>query len=99
MTYQPLPDSLTIKPSKINGLGLFAIKTIPKNTDLGMIHFCYGELLIRTPLGGFINHSEQPNCKKINLGDEFNDEWHLKTIKPIEPGDELTLTYTLYNPK
>jgi len=99
MTYQPLPDSLTIKPSKINGLGLFAIKTIPKNTDLGMIHFCYGELLIRTPLGGFINHSEQPNCKKINLGVEFNDEWHLKTIKPIEPNDELTLTYTMYNPK
>jgi len=95
MTYQPLPDSLTIKPSKINGLGLFAIKTIPKNTDLGMIHFSYGELLIRTPLGGFINHSEQPNCKKINL----EDEWHLKTIKPIEPGDELTLTYTMYNPK
>mgnify|MGYP003652528202 FL=1 len=46
MTYQPLPDSLTIKPSKINGLGLFAIKTIPKNTDLGMTHFSYGELLI-----------------------------------------------------
>ena len=99
MTYQPLPDSLTIKPSKIDGLGLFAIKTIPKNTDLGMIHFSYGELLIRTPLGGFINHSEQPNCKKINLGVEFNDEWHLKTIKPIEPNDELTLTYTMYNPK
>ena len=99
MTYQPLPDSLTIKPSKINGLGLFAIKTIPKNTDLGMIHFSYGELLIRTPLGGFINHSEQPNCKKINLGVEFNDEWHLKTIKPIEPSDELTLTYTMYNPR
>jgi len=94
--YKPLPDSLTIKPSKIDGLGLFAIKTIPKNTDLGMIHFCYGELLIRTPLGGFINHSEQPNCKKINLGVEFNDEWHLKTIKPIEPNDELTLTYTFY---
>jgi len=94
--YKPLPDLLTIKPSKIDGLGLFAIKTIPKNTDLGMIHFCYGELLIRTPLGGFINHSEQPNCKKINLGVEFNDEWHLKTIKPIEPNDELTLTYTFY---
>jgi len=95
MTYQPLPDSLTIKPSKINGLGLFAIKTIPINTDLGMIHFSYGELLIRSPLGGFINHSEQPNCKKINL----KDEWHLKTIKPIELHDELTLTYTLYNLK
>ena len=92
--YKPLPNSLTIKPSKINGLGLFATKTIPKNTDLGMIHFSYGELIIRTPLGGFINHSDKPNCKKLDL----EDEWHLKTTKEIKAGEELTLKYTLYNP-
>ena len=63
MNYKPLPDSLTIKKSNIQGLGLFAVKTIAKNTDLGMIHFSYGELLIRTPLGGFIHHSLKPNCK------------------------------------
>ena len=95
MTYQPLPDSLTIKPSKINGLGLFAIKTIPKNTDLGMTHFSYGELLIRTPLGGFINHSLKPNCKKLDL----DQEWHLKTLVDIKKDDELTLKYTMYNPE
>ena len=27
--YRPLPDYLTIQPSKIEGLGLFAIKDIP----------------------------------------------------------------------
>ena len=37
-------------------------------------------LLIRTPLGGFINHSEKPNCKKLDL----EDEWHLKTMKEIK---------------
>jgi len=94
MNYRPLPDSLTIKPSSIDGLGLFATQTIPKNTDLGMIHFSYGELIIRTPLGGFINHSLTPNCKKLDL----EDEWHLKTIKEIKKGQELTLKYTLYNP-
>jgi len=94
MNYRPLPDSLTIKPSSIDGLGLFATQTIPKNTDLGMIHFSYGELIIRTPLGGFINHSLNPNCKKLDL----EDEWHLKTIKEIKKGQELTLKYTLYNP-
>ena len=94
MSYKPLPDTLTIKPSSIEGLGLFAVKTIPKNTDLGMIHFSYGELLIRTPLGGFINHSNKPNCKKLDL----EDEWHLKTTKEIKAGEELTLKYTLYNP-
>ena len=94
MSYRPLPDSLTIKPSSIDGLGLFATQTIPKNTDLGMIHFSYGELIIRTPLGGFINHSINPNCKKLDL----EDEWHLKTITEIKKGQELTLKYTLYNP-
>ena len=94
MNYRPLPESLTIKPSSIEGLGLFATKTISKNTDLGMIHFTYGELIIRTPLGGFINHSEKPNCKKLDL----EDEWHLKTITEIKKDEELTLKYTLYTP-
>jgi len=94
MNYRPLPESLTIKPSSIDGLGLFAAQTIPKNTDLGMIHFTYGELIIRTPLGGFINHSDKPNCKKLDL----EDEWHLKTIKEIKKDEELTLKYTLYTP-
>jgi len=94
MNYKPLPESLTIKPSSIEGLGLFATKTIPKNTDLGMIHFTYGELIIRTPLGGFINHSGKPNCKKLDL----EDEWHLKTITEIKKDEELTLKYTLYTP-
>jgi len=94
MNYRPLPESLTIKPSSIEGLGLFAVKTIPKNTDLGMIHFSYGELIIRTPLGGFINHSDKPNCKKLDL----EDEWHLKTVTEIKKDQELTLKYTLYTP-
>ena len=94
MNYRPLPESLTIKPSSIEGLGLFATKTIPKNTDLGMIHFTYGELIIRTPLGGFINHSDKPNCKKLDL----EDEWHLKTVTEIKKDQELTLKYTLYTP-
>ena len=95
MNYKPLPDSLTIKKSNIQGLGLFAIKSIPKNIDLGMIHFSYGELLIRTPLGGFINHSLKPNCKKLDL----DQEWHLKTLIDIKKDEELTLKYTMYNPE
>ena len=95
MNYKPLPDSLTIKKSNIQGLGLFAVKTIAKNTDLGMIHFSKDELLIRTPLGGFINHSLKPNCKKLDL----DQEWHLKTLIAINKDEELTLKYTMYNPE
>ena len=62
--YKPLPDSLTIKTSKINGLGVFSKEVIPQATNLGMTHLELGKLLLRTPLGGFINHSDEPNCIK-----------------------------------
>ena len=55
--YRPLPDSLTIKTSKVNGLGLFAKEVIPQATNLGMTHFKIGDTIFRTPLGGFINHA------------------------------------------
>ena len=61
--YKPLPDYLTIQPSKVEGLGLFAIKDIPAYEVIGMTHAkWYGEPnnLLRTPLGGFINHSDTP---------------------------------------
>ena len=62
--YKPLPESLTIKKSGINGLGLFARENLEKGTDLGMTHLELGKLILRTPLGGFLNHSDTPNCVK-----------------------------------
>ena len=57
---------------------------------------------IRTPLGGFLNHSETPNCFKKE--DErfkkgFSKYLWLVTNKVIEEGEELTVKYTLYNLK
>ena len=37
-TWRPLPDFLTIKESKIEGLGVFATRDIPKGFDLGISH-------------------------------------------------------------
>ncbi|MHA2218601.1 MAG: SET domain-containing protein-lysine N-methyltransferase [Candidatus Hodarchaeales archaeon] len=95
--YRPLPDGLSIKPSKIDGLGLFAIKPIKKDINLGITHiFCdCNAQIIRTPLGGFINHSKKPNAKLIKYHD-CNYLWTLKDIKPME---EITLEYTMYNPE
>ena len=104
--YKPLPDSLTIKPSKVNGLGLFAQETIPQATNLGMTHFKIGDTIFRTPLGGFINHANTPNCIKVELHMTNMDniqrqydykKWNLITIKDIKQGEELTLKYTFYN--
>ena len=65
--YKPLPDSVTIKSSQVNGLGLFATEGIGQGTDLGICHIELGQLIIRTPLGGFINHSNDANCVKVKL--------------------------------
>jgi hypothetical protein len=99
--YRPLPDNCTIKPSSIDGLGLFATKFIPVGHDLGMTHIFDNRMedgIIRLPLGGFFNHSETPNCKvEEHLSDNI-PHLRLVAIKDIEPGEEITAYYTLYQP-
>ena len=36
--YRPLPDGLTIKDSKLQGLGLFATKDFDADVVLGIVH-------------------------------------------------------------
>ena len=99
--YKPLPESLTIKTSKVNGLGLFADQKIIRGTNLGMSHIKLKDTIIRTPLGGFINHANEPNCAKVELlmkNDSFDyKKWNLITTQDIEKGEELTLRYTFYH--
>jgi SET domain-containing protein len=104
--YRPLPKSLTIKNSSIEGLGLFATEFIPSGTDLGMTHIYderFDDNYIRLPLGGFFNHSENANCKIVDesIDNVGNILLHLRlvTIKDIHPGDEITAYYTLYQPE
>jgi len=103
--YTPLPDSLTIKTSRVNGLGLFAKEAIPQAINLGMTHVEIGETILRTPLGGFINHANDPNCIKVKLLMTNHDDpklkfdykkWNLVTIKDIKKDEEITLKYTFY---
>ena len=60
-----------------------------------MSHLIVDEVIYRTPLGGFINHSEDPNCVKWNE----DDKYFVKTIRHISEGEELFLKYTFYNIK
>ena len=67
--YRPLPKSLTIKDSKIDGLGLFSKTKIQKNSFIGISHVKHDDfqdMYIRTPLGGFYNHSKNPNVTKLS---------------------------------
>ena len=103
--YKPLPNSLTIKLSKVDGLELFAKEGIAQGTNLGMSHIKIADQIIRTPLGGFINHSNNHNCVKVELlmTNEYNPKqkynykkWNLVTVRDIKEGEELTTQYTFY---
>ena len=97
--YTPLPEYLAIGPSQIHGAGILAIEDIPGEVVIGITHIYDPEFqhdFIRTPLGGFINHSEEPNCELIEEDDDYHYK-KLKTLKKIESGTELTLKYSLYD--
>ena len=94
-SYRPLPSSTTIKSSLIDGLGLFATEDIKEGTYLGETHFKIDENRdwLRTPLGGFINHSEQSNGE-ISLTEE--NIRGLTAKRDIAKGEEITVFYILY---
>ena len=99
--YSPLPPRLTIQPSLISGLGLFATAGIAQGTNLGTTHIKVDGKLFRTPLGGFINCDENANCVKVKMRTEgsITDKWNLVTLRNINNGEELTLKYTFYDIK
>lgn len=87
--YNPLPQNVTVKESPIHGLGLFAVEDIPANTDLGQSHYLCKDGFIRLPLGGFVNHSDNPNLI-LKRNKRF---FHAITIKDVVAGEELTGQY------
>ncbi len=96
--YKPLPDFLELRESEIEGLGLFTKIIIESGTNLGITHIYNTEFpndRIRTPLGGWINHSDTPNCELIKIGPYY----YLITSVDLLPDEELTLKYSLYKVK
>lgn len=95
--YHPLPQGLTIRSSDIDGLGLFATEAFSAGHEFGVTHVAddrFENAYIRTPLGGFYNHSETPNCEVKTV----DDLRILYAIADIAAGDELAVRYTLYDP-
>ena len=99
-----MKDKLNIE---VNSISKSAKEKIEKGTNLGMSHLKLGSRIIRTPLGGFLNHSEKPNCFKTKLRFTNEDEpdlkhtytvWNLVTIKDLKVDEELTVKYEWYKP-
>ena len=98
--YKPLPFGLVIADSQINGQGLFATRKLVRGTQLGESHYRMDGELVRTPLGGFINNSGEPNCVKsqVRIKPHY-DKWNIIVVEDIEEGEELTLKYKMYDPE
>ena len=90
--YRPLPKQLTIKNSPIEGLGLFATQDIKSNSFIGVTHVRdeqFENKYIRTPLGGFYNHSNEPTVMRmvsdslptLNFGDIIDPNANTKKLK------------------
>ena len=90
--YRPLPKELTIKNSPIEGLGLFATEDIKSNSFIGVTHIRdeqFENKYIRTPLGGFYNHSNEPTVMRmvsdslptLNFGDIIDPNANTKKLK------------------
>lgn len=93
--HSPLPDNIYIEHSPIHGMGLFAKKDIGNGWDFGITHVAddrFADGYIRTPFGGFINHSLSPNCEVY----EVDDTLHMRTIQDIPKDSELTIDYRPY---
>lgn len=96
--YKPLPSYLTIKKSPIHGLGLYATEDIPAGLNMGITHIKnenFENGYVRTPLGGFFNHSDMPNVKAEPSGDYI---W-LISLREIKAGEEIVAKYWLYDVK
>jgi len=97
--YKPLPKEITIKKSPIEGLGLFATENIKKYSFIGITHVRdeqFENKYIRTPIGGFYNHSNEPNVirmvsdllPKLKFGDLVDPKTGLEKIKDGEANRE-----------
>jgi len=94
--YSPLPPDITIKDSNIHGLGLYATQDIAADTNLGISHYFFEEKIVRTPLGGFYNHSYSPNCRSKYVYPKGKiTRSCLVTLREIKAGEELTAYYRI----
>ena len=82
--------SIRVKPSHIDGVGVFSDFDIPKNINIGRavaknnVSWPYV-----TQFGSKINHSFTPNTHLV----EYHDEYYLVSSQFIPAGTEITANY------
>lgn len=102
--YRPLPEYLELKNSEIDGIGIFTKKDITFNelehNPIVNTHLVFHGRVERLPAGGWINHSDNPNCiiykTQIPYSQEDCKDYYYVGIfatRDIQAGEELTIDY------
>jgi hypothetical protein len=78
--------SVAVAPSRIAGRGIVATTDLPPGRGAVTAMDATGR---RTPVGRFINHSDEPNAE-VMLTPAGID---VVPVRPIAPGEELTINY------
>ncbi len=98
--YSPLPSSFSIGESVIDGLGIHTTRAV----ESGEVFFdreTHTQLpgeegqLLRSGLGSFINHSDDPNFTLYKSAPDENDivQYFLKSLRVVYRFEEVTLNY------
>jgi hypothetical protein len=78
-------ENILIKPSNIQGQGLFSAIKLFKGCAIGPARING----LRTPMGKYANHAVNPNAKIVIK----NNDAEVVAIKDIEAGEEITVNY------
>lgn len=90
--HSPLPDNVYIDKSPLHGMGIFAKISVPKGYDFGITHVAdtrFTDGFVRTPMGGFVNHSNHPNTTMVIKEDIIR----MYAAKDVRKDEELTVDY------
>ncbi|MFZ9376949.1 MAG: SET domain-containing protein-lysine N-methyltransferase, partial [Candidatus Fonsibacter ubiquis] len=93
----PIYKAVSVKPSNIEGKGLFAQQAISKGDIIGVSHIrknfkSNGQNYVApvpSKVLGYYNHSENPNVEEVDMGDYII----IKALKNIPFNSELTSNY------
>jgi len=79
------------KPSPIHGKGAFLMRPVGAVEYIGPTGKYLAGVYRTTELGAMHNHSENPSCVSVIVGDiRF-----LVSIEPMRAGDEITVDYRM----
>ena len=84
-------DGFDVRKSTIQGQGAFATRAFSSGDSIGiMVTSSTPTSMVRTKLGRFINHCDNPNASMQNVRD---DVYEAQALRGIAADEEITVSY------